>query len=177
MPNARSAGGRAVERAPRKRRPSPGQPKSVTPKMVDPLIKRLYLYWQDKSGGRAMPARADLDPLEMRSMLGYLMLIDVVPGPLRFRVRLQGTELLWWVGRELTGLTLAALPRNELVTFAERCLSDVVATGAPYHWIGRHDLDGVLRRYEALILPLASDGSRVDMLLAGVRCRGRFPEQ
>ena len=147
------------------------------PKMADPLIKRLYLYWRGKSGERAMPSRADIDPVDMRSMLGYLMLIDVLPGPHRFRVRLQGTELLWWIGRELTGLSLDSLPRNELVTFAERCLSDVVATGAPYHWIGRHDLDGVLRRYEALILPLASDGSRVDMLLAGVRCRGRFPEQ
>jgi len=145
--------------------------------MADPLIKRLYLYWQQKCGDRAMPARADIDPLEMRSMLGYLMLIDVVPGPQRLRVRLQGSELLWWVGRELTGLTLDALPRTELVTFAERRLSDVVATGTPYHWIGRHDLDEVLRRYEALILPLGNDGITADMLLVGVRCRGRFPER
>ena len=145
--------------------------------MVDPLIKRLYLYWQGKCGARSMPARADIDPLEMRSMLGYLMLLDVLPVPQRFRVRLQGTELMWWIGRELTGLTLDALPASELVAFAGRCLADVVASGAPYHWIGRHVLDDVMRRYEALILPLSSDGSTVDMLLVGVRCRGRFPHQ
>jgi hypothetical protein len=165
----------AVERSPKRSRTGGRPVDPAAPKVVDPLLARLYAYWQAKRGGRPMPARADIDPLEMRFILGHVMLLDVLRAPQRFRVRLQGTEFLWWVGREMTGFTLDDAPKTELGAFAARCLASVAETAVPYHWIGRHELDGMLRRYEAIIMPLAGVGEIVDMLLVGIRCRGRFP--
>ena len=74
--------------------------------VADRRLIRLYQYWLQKRGARSMPSRADIDPLDMRFILGHLMLIDVRhPGP-EFRIRLQGSELTWWIGQELTGTNL-----------------------------------------------------------------------
>jgi hypothetical protein len=138
--------------------------------IADRELRRLYEYWAERRGERVMPARSDIDALEIGYILGHLFLFDVLPGP-RFRIRLQGSELTWWVGRELTGYLLDALPQPELRALAQTSLAGIVAACRPSHWIGDQDLDGVRRHYEALLLPLSSDGDCVDVVLAGIRCR------
>jgi hypothetical protein len=49
--------------------------------LVDPLLQHLYDYWDEKWRGRAMPSRADIDPLEMTFILGYVSLVDVLYAP------------------------------------------------------------------------------------------------
>jgi len=138
--------------------------------IADRDLKRLHDYWMERRRDRSMPARADIDPLEIGYILGHLFLFDVLPGP-KFRIRLQGSELTWWVGQELTGDLLDALPQPQLRTLAQASLAGVAALRRPSHWIGNHDLDGVRRHYEALLLPLSSDGTSVDVVIAGIRCR------
>ena len=46
--------------------------------------------WGGKLAGRSMAARADIDPVEIPSLLQHLMLVDVVANG-RFRYRLIGT--------------------------------------------------------------------------------------
>ncbi len=123
-----------------------------------------------------MPSRRDIDPLEMRFILGHVMLFEVLyPGP-AFRVRLQGSELTWWIGRELTGTLLERHVKTELESFAHKQLWRTVELASPLGWQGNDIFDGMIRRYEALILPLSDDGQRVDMLLAGIRCDVSAPE-
>lgn len=117
-----------------------------------------------------MPARKDVDPVEMRFVLGYVALIDVLPDPLRFRVRLQGTELDWWLGCDLTGRGLDELPLPETRALAEKHLRSVAETGHPQYVLDTVVLDEMARRFEALILPLAGAGDAVGMILAAVRC-------
>jgi hypothetical protein len=59
--------------------------------IVDPLLQRLYDYWQERRSPRSMPSRSDIDPVDMRFILGNLLLVDVLAAPLRFRIRLHGT--------------------------------------------------------------------------------------
>jgi hypothetical protein len=139
------------------------------PQIVDRDLKRLYDYWLEKRGARAMPGRPDIDPVGFGFLLGHLILFDVLPGP-QFRIRVQGSELTWWLARELTGEFLDVLEQPELRALAQTSLTNVVVTRRPLHWIGNHDLDGVRRHYEALLLPLSSGGG-VDMVLAAIRCR------
>jgi hypothetical protein len=40
-------------------------------------FRRLYDYWHEKRGTRAMPSRADIDPLELKGVLGWVLLLDV----------------------------------------------------------------------------------------------------
>ena len=54
-------------------------------------------WWHGKRGERAMPSRAELDPIELKAILPNLLLIDVAPAPNGsghvFSCRLAGTEL------------------------------------------------------------------------------------
>src|SRR3546814_4653792 len=46
----------------------------------DSRLQRLAAYWDSCRAGRAMPARADIDPLDMGYLLGNLALVEVRPG-------------------------------------------------------------------------------------------------
>src|SRR3546814_11766181 len=53
-------------------------------------LLNLYDYWDGKRRGRAFPARADIDPLELGQMLPNLFLFDVLEDAPHFRYRLSG---------------------------------------------------------------------------------------
>jgi hypothetical protein len=131
--------------------------------IIDPLLRRLYDYWSEKRGERAMPSRADLDPADMRFILGSLLLADVL--------RLHGTELVRRSGYELSGKMLDELPQPQFRALTHRSWAKSVETRAPFHAIRDRILDGRTARYEALILPLSRSGGEVDMLLVGIRYR------
>src|SRR3981189_2128760 len=61
----------------------------------------LYRYWLDMRCGRVMPARRDIDPAAIRTLLPYLAMIDKVGGGLCYR--LVGTGVAQQIGRDLTG--------------------------------------------------------------------------
>ena len=144
--------------------------------VVDPLLQQLFRYWDAKRAGREMPARGDVDPLELRFILGQLILVDVLPEtPPRFRIRLHGTDLARRAGYELTGKMLDELPSTEFRTLARRSFTTVVTTRAPFHSIRNRVLDSKPKRYEALMLPLSRDGDGVDMLLIGLRYDDMLP--
>jgi hypothetical protein len=145
------------------------------PPVTDRRLIRLYQYWLAQRGARRMPSRADIDPVEMRFILGYLMLIDVSqPGP-EFRIRLQGSELSWWIGQELTGMNLSDVRTLDLEALARRQFEHVVANATPLGWIGNDSIDGIRRHYQAIILPLSSEGTFVDLLIAAIRCGNGEP--
>jgi hypothetical protein len=137
--------------------------------LQDPLLKRLHAYWLEKRGDRAMPARADIDPLEMHFILGSLILVDVLHEPRRFRIRLHGTDLVRRAGYELTGKMLDELPISEFRQFVEGSFAAAAEARVPRAGVRDRVMDGRIYRYEALILPLSSNGGAVDMLLVGMR--------
>jgi len=140
-------------------------------RFIDPRLNALYAYWNKERGGRPLPSRTDIDPAALRFILGHLVLVDVLRDPLQFRIRLQGTELEWWMGGNLTGQGIDRLRTPALSALARKCLTATVESRAPLHQLGEEIIGDLPRRYEALLLPLASDGVNVNMVLAGVLCR------
>jgi hypothetical protein len=137
--------------------------------IAHPKLRQLYDYWDRKRGGRKMPSRADLDPLEMTFVIGNIILVDVIDGsPPRFRIRLHGTNLSQRVGFELTGKMLDELPVAEFRELAQESFTRVVSSAEPRH--GRADrlIDGRQARYEVVVMPLSSDGASVDRLIIGL---------
>jgi len=134
----------------------------------DEALVRLYAYWDGKRAGRRFPARADIHPLDFAYLLGWVMLIDVAYQPLSFRFRLYGSELAGNMNFDLTGKDLAEHPDPEFRTRTARVWAEVVDGGQPT--CSKYDgwVDGRLMRYEALRLPLSSDGETIDMLLVAV---------
>jgi hypothetical protein len=133
-----------------------------------PLLARLREYWVTKKGDRRFPARRDIDPLDFTYVLGHVVLFDVLRDPVRYRVRLYGTELARCGSHEPTGKMLDELPACDYRDYViDRC-NQVAETGEPM--AVQHDriLDGRLRKYQALWLPLSDDGERVTMLMCAV---------
>jgi hypothetical protein len=140
----------------------------LTDQIVEPRLRRLYAYWIERKGGRRFPARGDIDPLDFPYVLGSIMLLDVLRDPLRFRVRLHGTELVRRDTMDCTGKFFDDLPMTDFHRLAvERCES-LATTGAPAIFHLDRVLDNRLRRYEALWLPLSEDGANVTMVVCAL---------
>lgn len=141
--------------------------------VAHPDLHRLYDYWCARAAPGGLPSRRDIDPLDMDFMLGNLILVDVVRDPARpsprFRYRLVGANLVNTLGLEMTGRMLDEHPDPHFREVAMRVYARVVEGARPT--AARRDtvVDGRVRRYEAIHLPLAADGRTVDMVLVGMR--------
>ena len=139
-----------------------------------PTTAAFYRYWDGKRRGRAMPARADIDPLEMKPWLSGTALIDVKRAsdpkpntfPYELRYRLVGTKPTLLRGQDVTGMLvtiayfgadLAAALENYRLVIEEKTLV--------YDWDRTPSADGFAREAETLLLPLSADGEHVDMVL------------
>lgn len=134
-----------------------------------PELCRLLEYWQAKRRtlGR-LPARADIDPLEMRFALGHLILADVEPGdPIRFRHRLIGTRIVEHAGYDATGLYVDDIPDQELARRLTESYRTVIATREPVHDRVNGMVGGRPLNLEILRLPLSQDGTTIGMVLSG----------
>ena len=137
--------------------------------MIEPRLRALYDYWSAKRRGRRMPARPDIDPVDVPRLLSNLMLVSVTGEPPRFRFRLVGTEIVLRYGAELTGRELDEIDLGTELGSVRSQYEETVRESAPTYC--RHAIetkDGKYLRYERLLLPLSGDGAHVDMLLGGV---------
>ncbi len=139
--------------------------------------RELFDYWIRSAGARPMPARSDLDPLNIPKLLPNLGLIDVGTDFDGARFRLAGTRLHEIYGREITGKRLGEVFAGETASYWRRVHSRVVETGFPLAGVVRGPAAGrdhILLYW--LRLPLSEDGETVDRILchdAGVPAAGR----
>ena len=150
------------------------EPKFCT---VDPLLqiegthlRHLHQYWRSKAKGARLPARADIDPVELARHLGHLYMIDVLAAPRCFRYRLVGVHIAQAIDADPTGLFLDEVIECEALPDAAETLEWVVEERAPLRLSGRTRLPTQSTiGFEALKLPLASDGAKVDVILCSLR--------
>lgn len=139
------------------------------PEISNPKLQRLYEYWSRQRGDRKWPTRADLDPIEIRFVLGNVILAEVLPEtPPRYRIRLHGTTLAQRVGYDLTGKMLDDMPVPEFRDLVRRSFNKVVRTGEPLHVIANRMVDERMQHYESILMPLSNGGERVEMILIGL---------
>jgi len=137
------------------------------------MLLEFYDYWLRKGAGKAVPARADIDPLDIPQLLANVFLMDVTPGtPRRFRFRLVGTRITELEG-EMTNRFLDELVPGVSGTAMGRHYEDAVegrisVRQETLHWRERGYIT-----YDVLLLPLSSDGRTVDMLLGLARYRAK----
>jgi hypothetical protein len=135
-----------------------------------PRLRQAFEYWVAKCGSRPIPARADLDPAEIKPLLPYLVLMDVLrdsrPGwPLDFRYRLIGSVTDAMMNARYTGKCMSELPHQQPDSRLWQSLSHVTETRQPQvnrvPYVGPHkDFISVVD----LVMPLSADGIDVDML-------------
>jgi hypothetical protein len=128
--------------------------------------EELFGYWASLRRGAKLPGRRDIHPGDFKRLLPTVSLIDVAPDAMDFRLRLAGTDLYGVYGREITGRTLTEVYNTAAADYWKVELSKVVADRRPA--VGIHSLAWRGASHLSILwlrLPLASNGSDVDMIL------------
>jgi hypothetical protein len=133
-------------------------------------LKRLYGYWSEKAGDRAMPSRSDLDPIiDIPELTSNLWLVEVEPDPPGFRVRLLGTEVVNRYGADFTGKRLDEVDLGDQGDAIRREYVEVVGSKKPLYARHQIHIEGTATflPYERVLLPLSDEGETVNMILGG----------
>lgn len=119
----------------------------------------LFNLWQQKSYNGNLPARSDFIPMELKSILPNIILLDIEQNPVNISIRLMGSFITNILQADKTGENLQEMPdryswliNNKKPYF----LSKVVPEWALVDY----------RDYNILTLPLAEDGTNIDMAIA-----------
>jgi hypothetical protein len=134
-----------------------------------PHIIRLADYWDAKRGTRRIPDRGDFDLDDLRSVLPYMIVVDIEPQPFRVFYRLAGTKVVEMNGLELKGLYLDELTGDQadfiesgLAAYREAWENQIAVFGA-YRW---HTPRGAECDVEFGIFPVTHDGQPTQCLAA-----------
>jgi hypothetical protein len=137
-------------------------PLSAAPERLKPLLT----YWLEKRGSHLMPARADIDPLDLRGMLDWISLVEIRPTEPRFFFRVAGGKISNVVGTQ-NGADLSVLRSPTYRESVERHWQLVADSGEPR--FDEFDLTfrGYRMTYCRYALPLGADRKTTDMILIG----------
>lgn len=114
-----------------------------------------------------MPARRDVDPVRMPRHLPNLMLIDVLHEPRRFRYRLVGSRVVSASAEDRTGQffdEVTFFKNNPAVIDQYDAVVDSAVPHVSLEPFFNHS-NNMAYQAKRLLLPLASDGKTVDMLM------------
>jgi hypothetical protein len=126
--------------------------------MKHPSTRAVFDYWDKKRAGRPAPARAEIDPTEIRHALGdtFMLAADFVD---QLRFRLAGTRVCALFGREIKGEAFAALWSETTRKSVEELLAAVTGESAGLvAGVAARTADGSEIDLELLLLPLAHAG-------------------
>ncbi len=137
--------------------------------MIDPdmnfhnsLPLQLLQDWQRKRNGDRLPGRQQFGMENLRPYLGWLCLLRVNPDRRDLVYSLIGTRIVEQVGRDNTGRAVSeTLPPAALEIYMQLLEQpEPLRTWGQVTWRNRDYL-----HHESLLLPLASDGFRIDQFM------------
>jgi hypothetical protein len=135
----------------------------------DSRLLGLFHYWHGKCQGRVMPARRDIDPIEMRQWLGNLLLVDFPPDPMQYRIRLDGVNLVQFYNSSREGKGVEVITSEEERRIVLPQYMTVLENKQPAYYESEFvTSEGIVTSQRKLLLPLSEDGVRVNMVLGGI---------
>ena len=139
----------------------------TTPEIVSsPLVRQFHEFWRSRCRDGRLPAKADMDPIEMRAFLRNVVLSEVHYDPLDFEYRIIGDELFAHFGNLTHRRVREATLANVTSAYSNYCA--VVESRQPQFLEGdaftafRQDRPTLISRVHC---PLAS-GERVDHIIS-----------
>lgn len=123
------------------------------------LQSRLLAMWRDRCTGHRLPARRDFDVLELKEYMGWLCVVEVLPGGEDLIYRLVGTGVVDRMGRDITGKRVSEVLPPAALRIHQHLMRhpQPLRTYGEIGWVGREFI-----LHETLLLPLADDGKTVD---------------
>lgn len=155
-----------------------GFPTANLPLCADARHGEALAYWSAKRGGRPLPLRGDLDPVEIPHLLRHVILIDVLEVPRDYRYRLLGDEILTRVTPGLKGRRFREIDGKGPGTALWESMTRVVDTGLPrYGRAGYAGPDRYTVAVNDLLLPFSADGGSVSQVLVVALFHARVPRK
>jgi hypothetical protein len=118
----------------------------------------LYEYWQRIRGSRPAPERSDIEPADIRSLLGDTFILEVVSRD-EYRYRLAGTRICAIYGREMKGKEFLSFwpgkDRDAVGTMLAAIVEDSAAAVIGVSGVSGH---GRNLPMECLLLPVSQAG-------------------
>lgn len=146
---------------------------SALPPGSHPAVCAALDYWRDRAPGPGLlPGRQHIDPQDIPRLLPYIWLLEVHPQAgaatmPRLRYRLLGSHVDLGFGASRTGRWMEEIEPRFFIDarLNERYLA-VIREGRPDHRRGavHFAVNGGATTVERVIMPLAADGHRIDML-------------
>ncbi len=134
----------------------------------DAELRELYAYWRSKHRSGRLPARVDVDPLDIPRLLKHIAILEVVGEAEDFVFALAGSRIEDVHGRGLKGLSLQQLREEVEVSPSKDKYVAAVRTREPqFQDANLKEFGKAYWACRRIILPLSSDGERVDALLMG----------
>jgi hypothetical protein len=138
---------------------------------ADARLAKLAFYWQEQAKDGRVPDRAGFGPDELHrfGLVANVVLLDVVDGGMRFRLRLVAAGVTTISGRDNTGRFLDEIyapadyaPIADAIRWTLRERRPLRTTGT-FALIGKEYI-----AYEAFTAPLASGGTEPVMIIIAV---------
>ena len=134
--------------------------------ITSPMVRELFAYWQKKSAGRMAPKPRDIEPGDLKRLLPFIAISEVLNDPFNLRFRLVGTSIVEAVGYDFTGKRFDEMP---VTTDLDTWLSHyrrVIERKGPYYgrYLGEFGPDSV-RHVDHGAFPLSSSGEFVDRII------------
>jgi hypothetical protein len=127
--------------------------------------------WQGLCQSGRLPTRADFPPESLTPWMGHIQIVERVcdGDTIRYRVRLVGTRIVYYEGRDNTGLFLDDIipmdQRDEILGPYGSCAETRVPVYGAFYSCSETAISSKLER---LILPLAADGTTIDQFLVAI---------
>ena len=130
-------------------------------------LRILLSYWNEMPRGRNLPLTSELDPLNMRGALGYVMLLGVEDDAWDFRYRVYGTSIAERSGFDATGKLISELALHPMEPFFLASYRACVLRLD--YMFARHVPPTRVHTasWDRIILPLEDDDGVVNRLLVG----------
>jgi hypothetical protein len=128
--------------------------------------RHVLAHWSSLAAGHRLPGYRDVDPVDLRPALGYVLLLDVIEGGQDFRYRLFGSAIGSVSGFDMTGKRLSEHPASAYVTeFSLAVGRAAVRRREPIYTVRRPVGAQDTNLWERLVLPLAGEDDSVARLI------------
>lgn len=138
-------------------------------RFIRPELRELTALWEEKRAGRIAPDRADFSPFVLRPYLPRILIYEVVSSETerRFRIRLYGTLISRYSGRDPTGKFVDEIMSEQAYTDFNRGLSWAADEARPLRAVGSYYfVDRSFVTFESVTLPLTvGQSEQIEQLL------------
>ena len=129
------------------------------------ILRRAYEYWIEKADGDPLPDRKNFVPSEIKNLLPYLSVLDIVGERPRYRFRLVGTRVVYAIGSDPTNRFLDEAFDAEDTVLMEKLFAEVVGKKQARYAASAFRSGDIGMSTERLLLPFTVGGTQVQQIL------------